>query len=283
MAGKASETGRKQQEMEEMIKQLQKKLEGVEERCTKLEKVEDKCKSLKEENAKLKEKLSELQGEQKKVATHTAVVTAKMEKVQAWQEKHDKVMRESNILVTGIEDLKEETETEAKAKVEEVLQKGLRLAPSGSGSVEHAVQLERFTDGKRPRPILVKCKSSSSAGEILRSRSSLTDSEFAGVYLNPDRTPEERVRVSQAVREMTKLKNKDSSVQAFVAMQGVLVVQSEKGQQERRVFESASPWAAEATAASAAMRSEGTWVQVTRRGVRRRTAEERASTPSSQA
>jgi hypothetical protein len=43
------------------------------------------------------------------------------------------------------------------------------------------------TDGKRPRPILVKCKSSSSAGEILRCRSSLKDSEFAGVYLNPDR------------------------------------------------------------------------------------------------
>jgi hypothetical protein len=32
--------------------------------------------------------------------------------------------------VTGIEDLKEETEAEAKAKVKEVLQKGLRLAPS---------------------------------------------------------------------------------------------------------------------------------------------------------
>jgi hypothetical protein len=70
----------------------------------------------------------------------------------------------------------------------------------------------------------------------------------------------DRARVSQAVREMKKLKNKDSSVQAFVTMQGVLVVQSEKGQQERRVFESASPWAAEAAAASAAMRSEGTWV-----------------------
>jgi chromosome segregation ATPase len=150
MAGKASETGRKQQEMEEMIKQLQKRLEGVEERCTKLEKVEEECKSLKEENAKLKEKLSELQGEQKKVATHTAVVTAEMKKVQARQEKHDKVMRESNILVTGIEDLKEETEAEAKAKVEEVLQKGLRLAPSGSGSVQHAVRLGRFTHIKRP-------------------------------------------------------------------------------------------------------------------------------------
>jgi chromosome segregation ATPase len=69
MAGKASETGKKQQEMEEMIKQLQTRLKGVEERCTKLEKFEDECKSLKEKNAKLKEKLSELQGEQKKVAT----------------------------------------------------------------------------------------------------------------------------------------------------------------------------------------------------------------------
>jgi hypothetical protein len=72
-------------------------------------------------------------------------------------------------------------------------------------------------------------------------------------------------------------------VQAFVTMQGILVVESEGGQQERRVFESASPWAAEAAAASAAMRSEGTWVQVTRRGVGRRTAEERASTPLPQA
>jgi hypothetical protein len=54
----------------------------------------------------------------------------------------------------------------------------------------------------------------------------------------------ERARVgSQTVRKMKKLKNEDSShgVQAFVTMQGVLVVQSEKGQQERRVFESASP------------------------------------------
>ena len=59
----------------------------------------------------------------------------------------------------------------------------------------------------------------------------LKDSEFAGVYLNPDRTPEERARVSQAVREMKKLKNEDSSVQAaFVTMQGVILVQSEKGQ-----------------------------------------------------
>jgi hypothetical protein len=125
-------------------------------------------------------------------------------------------------------------ETEAKAKVEDVLQKGLRLAPSGSGSVQHAVRLGRSTDGKRPWPILVKCKSSSSAGEILRSRSSLKDSNFARAYLNPHRTPEERARVSQAVREM---KNKDNSVQAFVTMQGVLVVQLEKGQQERKVFE----------------------------------------------
>jgi hypothetical protein len=111
----------------------------------------------------------------------------------------------------------------------------------------------------------------------------LKDSKFAGVYLNPDRTPEERARVSQAVRETKKLKNEDSSVHAFVTMQGVLMVQSEGGQQERRVFESASPWAAEAAAASAAMRSEGTWVLVTRRGVGRRTAEERASTPLPQA
>jgi hypothetical protein len=49
------------------------------------------------------------------------------------------------------------------------------------------------------------------------------------------------------------------------------------------VFGSAFPWAAEAAAASVAMRSEGTWVQVTRRGAGRRTAEERASTPSPQA
>jgi hypothetical protein len=64
----------------------------------------------------------------------------------------------------------------------------------------------------------------------LRSRSSLKDSEFAGVYLNLDRTPEERARVSQAVWEMKKLKNEDSNVQAFVMMHGVLMVQLEKGQ-----------------------------------------------------
>jgi regulator of replication initiation timing len=102
MAGKAYETGKKQQEMEKIIiEQLQKRLEGVEERCTKLKKVEEECKSLKEENAKLKEKLSELEGEQKNVATHTAVVNAEMEKVQARQEKQDKVMRESNIFGDG--------------------------------------------------------------------------------------------------------------------------------------------------------------------------------------
>jgi hypothetical protein len=39
---------------------------------------------------------------------------------------------------------------------------------------------------------------------------------------------------------MKKLKNEDSSVQAFVTMQGVLVVQLERGQHERRVFESLS-------------------------------------------
>jgi hypothetical protein len=98
------------------------------------------------------------------------------------------------------------------------------------------------------------------------------------------RTSEERARVSQAVRKMKKLRNKTSSVQAFVTMQGVLLVQSEKGQQEQRVFESAPPWAAEAAAvASAAMRSEGTRVQVTRRDEGRRTAEKRASTPPPQA
>jgi hypothetical protein len=119
-------------------------------------------------------------------------------------------------------------EAEAKAKVEKVLQKGLRLAPSGSGYVQHAVRLGRFSDTKRPRPILVKCKSSSSAGKILRSRFSLKDSKLAGIFLNPDRTPEERARVSQAVREMKKLKNEDNNVQVFVTMQGVLVVQSER-------------------------------------------------------
>jgi hypothetical protein len=121
-------------------------------------------------------------------------------------------------------------------------------------------------------------------GDFDLSRSSLNlGSEFAGFYLNPNWTPEELARVSQAVWEMKKPNvNEDNSVQSFVTIQGVLVVPLEKGQQERRVFESASPWVAEAAAASAAMRSEGTWVQVTRRGVGRRTADERASTPSPQ-
>lgn len=77
------------------------------------------------------------------------------------------MLREANLVVTGLEDAKEETEEVTKEKVENVLQKGMRLAPSGHGEVQQAVRLGKYTEGRK-RPVLVKCKSSTSAGVILK-------------------------------------------------------------------------------------------------------------------
>ena len=80
----------------------------------------------------------------------------------------------------------------------------------------------KYTEGK-VRPVFVKCKSSASAGVILKNRLNLKDvDEFEGVFVNPDRTPEEREKVRKAVVEMKKLKGEKK--EAYVTLQGDLVV-----------------------------------------------------------
>lgn len=227
-----------------------------------LQTLESEVGSLKKENEALKarvqsieaekqsvvEELEVVRGEQKKVASYSGVVRAEVERVQARQERHDKVLREAKLVVTGMDDAKDETEEATKEKVEELLQKGLRLAPSGHGSVNQAVRLGKYTEGKK-RPVLVKCKSSAGAGVVLKSRSGLKDAQgFDEVYVNPDRTPEERERVRKAVAEMKKLRKEDK--EAYVTLQGDLVVVGEGGERRRTSFaQSASPWAEEAAAA----------------------------------
>jgi hypothetical protein len=223
------------QALETEVAFLKKAKEGLEARVQAVEK----------EKQSVVAELKEVRGEQKKVASYSGVVRAEVEKVQAVQERHDRVLREANIVVTGLEDIKEETEEVTKERVEEVLQKGLRLAPSGTGSVLQAVRLGKYAEGKK-RPVLVKCKSSAGAGEILKSRSGLKDAgkEFEDVYVNPDRTPEERERVRKAVAEMRRLRKEGK--EAFVTMSGDLVVVGEGGERRRTSFkraESASPWA----------------------------------------
>ncbi len=259
---KVCEAIKKQQDMDETMKQV----------LSRLDELEGTCKKLKEENVKLKAEVSELKGETQKVATETAEVASEVGKVQVQQERHDKVMRGGNVVITGVVDSKEETEAESKTKVEEVLQNGIRLAASGNGSVVQATRLGKFVEGaEKPRPILVKCKSVESAGEILRNRSNLKGSDFEKVFVNPDRTPQERAKVGQAVREMWRLRQENPGVKAYVTMQGVLVVGEKGGKQIRREpMVSASPWAAEAAATKAAMLAEGSWVEVTRKGAGKR-------------
>ena len=77
---------KKQQDLEEMVQKLVQKIEGME------------------------KEIAALKGEQTKVATYSGVVRAEVEKVQARQERQDKVLRETNLVVTGLKDEKEESE-----------------------------------------------------------------------------------------------------------------------------------------------------------------------------
>lgn len=266
------------------------RLQALETRVSGLEKengdLRVQMQSMKEEKQSLVEELQKVRGEQKKVVSYSGVVRAEVEKVQAVQERHDRVLREANVVVTGLEDTKEETEEATKVRVEEVLQEGLRLPPSGAGSVLQAMRMGKYAEGKK-RPVLVRCKSRVEAGEILKSRSGLKNAggEFEEVYVNPDRTPEEREKVRKAVAEMRRLRKEGKK--AFVTMSGDLVVEGEKGERQRTSFKSASPWAKEAAATRSAWREseadmepeesvpetaedgEGdSFVEVTRRGQR---------------
>ena len=263
------------QALESEVSSLKKENEGLKARMQ----------SIEEEKRLVVEELQVVRGEQKKVASYSGVVRAEVEKVQARQERQDKVLREANLVVTGLDDVKEETEEVTREKVEEVLQKGLRLAPSGHGSVHHAVRLGKYAEGRK-RPVLVKCKSSAGAGEVLKSRSSLKDAEgFGGVYVNPDRTPEERERVRKAVAEMKKLRAEKK--EAYVTLQGDLVVVGEGGERQRTSFKglvSESPWAEEAAAARAEESGGDSFVEVIRRGRSKKGGStERAATPAPRA
>lgn len=271
---------KKQLELEEMVKGLVKRLEEQ------AEKMEGQVEKI----ATLEKEVSILKGEQTKVVTYSGVVREAVEKVQARQERQNKVLREANLVVTGLEDAKDETEDGTKGKVEEALQKGMRLPPSGHGEVQQAVRLKKYAEGKK-RPVLVKCKSSTSAGVILKSRSNLKDAEgFEEVFVNPDRTPEEREKVRKAVVEMKKLRKENK--EAYVTLQGDLVVVGEGGERRRTSFASTSPWAAEAAATrnlkemmkEVGEQPEESFVEVTRRGRGRKTGSaERAETPASRA
>jgi hypothetical protein len=135
------------------------------------------------------------------------------------------------------------------------------------------LQRHRYTDGT-VRTCVGEVQVKHERGGDFENRSNLKDADgFEGVYVNRDRTPEEREKVWKAVVEMKKLR--ENKKEAYVTLQGDLVVIGEGGERRRTYFALASPWAVEAAETRKKLKeamkeveeqSGESFVEVTRRG-----------------
>ena len=126
--------------------------------------------------------------------------------------------RSKNIIIYGVTD-DEETDWEDVLKIDkasETVKSICEVTDCLNVEVQSCSRIgQRKSD--KVRPIKVQFRNSSDADLLLKRASKLKSSEeFSGVYLAPDRTPEQRAAHNKLVQHMKELIIKDSSKHYFI-------------------------------------------------------------------
>ena len=128
--------------------------------------------------------------------------------------------RSKNIIVYGVTD-EEETETDWEGvlkidKASDTVKSICEVTDCLNVEIQSCSRIGKWKSDKI-RPIKVQCRTSSDVDLLLRRACKLKSSEeFTGVYLAPDRTPEQRATRNKLVQQMKELINKDSSKHYFI-------------------------------------------------------------------
>ena len=128
--------------------------------------------------------------------------------------------RSKNVIVYGVTD-EEETETDWEGvlkidKASETVKSICEATDCLNVEVLSCIRIGMWKSDKI-RPIKVQLRTSSDVDLLLRRACKLKSSEeFSGVYLAPDRTPEQRAARNKLVQHMKELIIKDSSKHYFI-------------------------------------------------------------------
>lgn len=109
-----------------------------------------------------------------------------------YNEFHDRISREQNILIFNIPDSAHEVSSDSKSISDELL-KDLSLSNT---IVVHATRLGNF--GHKPRPILLKLESLSDVKNVLKSKSKLRHIDrWRQISISEDKTATQRAHMKQ--------------------------------------------------------------------------------------
>ena len=175
------------------IDHLEKKNAEMEERCSQLEDANRKLLNKADDGGKIEEKLTSV-----------------------YDEYEDRKSRESNLIISGIEEETEGTVDERRSKDEKKLKKVLNFLNIEEESCMNVSRIGKPSDNGKPRLLRVKMRNLELKRRTLVSSKKLRSSEsYRQVYINPDYTKKEQEAQKKLREDLKRLRANGEDVIIF--------------------------------------------------------------------
>lgn len=185
-----------------------------------------KVETLENKNAELEKRCRQLETANSQLLNKTTDGMKIEEKLTSiYNECEDRKLRESNLIIAGIEEEKEGTVDERIVKDKDKVKKVLSFLSVEEGSFTNVIRIGKPTNGK-PRLLRVKMRNVELKKRTLVSSKKLRTSEsYRQVYINPDYTKNEQ-EIQKKLRE--NLKKLRANGEDVIIFRGKIIKREEK-------------------------------------------------------